>query len=117
MTYQFNGKHWSFSIYTTKDDIDCSAIAKKRGGGGHKKAAGFEAKDLSVILPFITAHNDETNDDEVADFPLHEELYGSYVRALDRFGSVHIWSKELAMKNRGRFDIELITRKEFDNYK
>ena len=40
----FNRKdgHWKFSIYTTSDKIDCSAIAKKYGGGGHLKAAGFE---------------------------------------------------------------------------
>lgn len=31
------------SFRTTKNDIDVSAIAKKLGGGGHKKAAGFTA--------------------------------------------------------------------------
>lgn len=34
------------SIYTTKEDIDCSLIAKAFGGGGHKKAAGFQTKEL-----------------------------------------------------------------------
>ncbi len=29
------------SFRTTSDDIDVSALAKKMGGGGHKKAAGF----------------------------------------------------------------------------
>ncbi len=29
------------SFRTTRDDIDVSAMAKKLGGGGHKKAAGF----------------------------------------------------------------------------
>ncbi len=29
------------SFRTTKDDVDVSALAKKLGGGGHKKAAGF----------------------------------------------------------------------------
>jgi len=29
------------SFRTTRDDIDVSALAKKLGGGGHKKAAGF----------------------------------------------------------------------------
>ncbi|EKD43482.1 MAG: Phosphoesterase, RecJ protein, partial [uncultured bacterium] len=29
------------SFRTTKDDVDVSALAKKMGGGGHKKAAGF----------------------------------------------------------------------------
>ena len=29
---------WTVSLYTTHDHIDCSEIAKKMGGGGHKKA-------------------------------------------------------------------------------
>lgn len=29
------------SLRTTKNDVDVSALAKKLGGGGHKKAAGF----------------------------------------------------------------------------
>jgi oligoribonuclease NrnB/cAMP/cGMP phosphodiesterase (DHH superfamily) len=32
---------WKVSLYTTRQDVDCSAIAKKRGGGGHQQAAGF----------------------------------------------------------------------------
>ncbi len=32
------------SFRTTKEDVDVSIIAKKLGGGGHKKAAGFEVK-------------------------------------------------------------------------
>lgn len=42
----YSGNKWTFSIYTTKEDIDCSALAKARGGGGHKKAAGFISKTL-----------------------------------------------------------------------
>jgi oligoribonuclease NrnB/cAMP/cGMP phosphodiesterase (DHH superfamily) len=33
-------KTWRLSFYTDKDDIDCSTLAKKLGGGGHKQAAG-----------------------------------------------------------------------------
>lgn len=40
--FVFTGKHWTFSLYTTKDEVDCSVIAKSKGGGGHKKAAGFK---------------------------------------------------------------------------
>ena len=29
------------SFRTTRDDVDVSLLAKKLGGGGHKKAAGF----------------------------------------------------------------------------
>ncbi len=40
--FRFDGKEWAYSLYTTKE-IDCSALAKKYGGGGHKKAAGFKS--------------------------------------------------------------------------
>lgn len=39
---------WKISLYTTKDDIDVSQIAKRFGGGGHRKAAGF----FCDTLPF-----------------------------------------------------------------
>lgn len=35
-----NGK-WKVSLYSTKPEIDCGAIAKTFGGGGHHGAAGF----------------------------------------------------------------------------
>ena len=43
MPFYYNGKKnaWSYSLYTNKDNVDCSYIAKVLGGGGHKKAAGF----------------------------------------------------------------------------
>jgi len=43
-------KIWKFSLYSDKENIDCSAICKKYGGGGHKGAAGFSIKDTE--LPF-----------------------------------------------------------------
>jgi oligoribonuclease NrnB/cAMP/cGMP phosphodiesterase (DHH superfamily) len=42
---------WGISLYTEKDNVDCSAIAKKYGGGGHKKAAGFKVDTLPFKLP------------------------------------------------------------------
>lgn len=45
MPFVFDGKQWTVSLYTKKD-IDVSEIAKKYGGGGHKKAAGFQCKEL-----------------------------------------------------------------------
>jgi len=36
------------SLRTTKENIDLSALAKKFGGGGHKKAAGFSLKGKLV---------------------------------------------------------------------
>ena len=38
---------WYVSIYTEKDDIDVSKIAVSLGGGGHKKAAGFQAESVT----------------------------------------------------------------------
>ena len=32
---------WRVSLYSTKPEVDCGAIAKAFGGGGHKGAAGF----------------------------------------------------------------------------
>jgi phosphoesterase RecJ-like protein len=34
----------------SSDQVDVSAIAKKFGGGGHKKAAGFEMKESSKVI-------------------------------------------------------------------
>lgn len=45
MTYVYlgNKKQYQYSIFSIHDDIDCSAIAAKFGGGGHKGAAGFSS--------------------------------------------------------------------------
>lgn len=39
---------WSVSLYTSKDGVDVSEIAKEHGGGGHKGASGFSC----FTLPF-----------------------------------------------------------------
>lgn len=41
-------KGWTVKLYATRDDIDCGAIAKSFGGGGHRGAAGFQC----TLLPF-----------------------------------------------------------------
>lgn len=38
--YFVNGK-WKYSIFSNKENIDCSEVAKSYGGGGHKGAAGW----------------------------------------------------------------------------
>lgn len=44
------------SFRTTKDDVDVSALAKKMGGGGHKKAAGFTIQGtINEVLEKIMA--------------------------------------------------------------
>jgi len=46
------------SFRTTRNDIDVSALAKKIGGGGHKKAAGFTANGTieDTIEQILTMH-------------------------------------------------------------
>ena len=45
-TFCYNGKQWIVSLYSNKDYVDCSTICSKRGGGGHKGAAGFVTNEL-----------------------------------------------------------------------
>lgn len=49
MPFVFDGKQWTVSIYTKKTNIDCSELAKKYGGGGHRQAAGFQCDQLPFI--------------------------------------------------------------------
>ncbi|MEP0266713.1 DHH family phosphoesterase [Dokdonia sp.] len=46
-----NGK-WNFSLYNDNGLVDCSEICKKRGGGGHAEAAGFQL-DIHEIAALI----------------------------------------------------------------
>jgi oligoribonuclease NrnB/cAMP/cGMP phosphodiesterase (DHH superfamily) len=42
------GKRYSVSLYTDKEGIDVSAIARKYDGGGHLQAAGFQCKNVRI---------------------------------------------------------------------
>lgn len=44
MPFHYDGKKkmWTFSLYTTKDDVDILSVAKNMNGGGHAKACGFQ---------------------------------------------------------------------------
>lgn len=44
--FSFNGRSWNYSLRSTR--IDCSQIAMKYGGGGHKGAAGFNSNELLI---------------------------------------------------------------------
>jgi len=44
--FAYNGEVWACSIYSEDDSIDCAALAKKHGGGGHKGASGFSSKEF-----------------------------------------------------------------------
>ncbi|NCD26218.1 MAG: hypothetical protein EOL86_11600 [Deltaproteobacteria bacterium] len=35
---------WTVSLYSTREDVDVSVIARRYGGGGHKGAAGFQCQ-------------------------------------------------------------------------
>jgi oligoribonuclease NrnB/cAMP/cGMP phosphodiesterase (DHH superfamily) len=48
--FQWKKDKWVVSLYTTKDEVDCSVLAKSKGGGGHKKAAGFQVSDISFLI-------------------------------------------------------------------
>ena len=44
--YAFNGTKFSYSLFSTDKNFDCSKLAEKFGGGGHKGAAGFSSDKL-----------------------------------------------------------------------
>lgn len=47
--FAFNGTKWTVSLRSI-GNTDVSAIAKSRGGGGHKNAAGFEVTNFEDIF-------------------------------------------------------------------
>lgn len=47
--YVGNNK-WSVSLRSVGDKVDCSVIAKSKGGGGHRNAAGYETESFSKIF-------------------------------------------------------------------
>jgi len=57
LTFGYKKGQWTVSLYSTKDDIDVSVIAKNlayrygiSGGGGHKKAAGCQVNSINFIF-------------------------------------------------------------------
>ena len=54
--YFVNGR-WTYSIFTNKDNVDCSAVAKSFGGGGHLKAAGWTSDELIFIKNNIVTNS------------------------------------------------------------
>lgn len=42
-------KHWTVSLYS--GTVDCSEIAKRHGGGGHRGASGFQCQELPFEFP------------------------------------------------------------------
>lgn len=48
--FWYDKREWAFSLYNDNGEVDCSAIAKQYGGGGHRGAAGFRIKNLNEIF-------------------------------------------------------------------
>lgn len=48
LIFSYNGREWSFSLRSAK--IDVSEIAVRRGGGGHKGAAGFRTPEIDWLF-------------------------------------------------------------------
>lgn len=44
--FWYENGQFTYSLYNDNGDVDCSAIAKSMGGGGHKGAAGFRTNDI-----------------------------------------------------------------------
>ncbi len=41
---------WTVSLYSDQENIDCAALAKSLGGGGHKGAAGFQTRNIGFFV-------------------------------------------------------------------
>jgi phosphoesterase RecJ-like protein len=56
------------SLRSSKDEVDVSAIARQRGGGGHRQAAGFSSEQpIDEIVEFIRRAFVAATSDEDAD--------------------------------------------------
>lgn len=49
LMFAWKGNSWTISLYSTREDVDCSIVCKARGGGGHKGAAGFQCMELPFL--------------------------------------------------------------------
>lgn len=44
--FWYENGQFTYSLYNDNGDVDCSVIAKNRGGGGHKGASGFRSSEI-----------------------------------------------------------------------
>ena len=53
LSFGWHGQNrkWQIGLYSDRDGMDCGAIAKQHGGGGHPGAAGFLCDRLPFTLP------------------------------------------------------------------
>ena len=57
LAFGYRGKGWTVSLYSDREDVDVGEVCKRRGGGGHKGAAGFQCD----VLPFRVSPIYETD--------------------------------------------------------
>lgn len=50
-SWVYNGSKYIYSIFSVNSEVDCSRLAEKYGGGGHKGASGF-----STTYPIFEPH-------------------------------------------------------------
>lgn len=50
ITQGFDGEKWNISVYSDKENMDCSKLAQHFGGGGHAGAAGFTYNKISPLF-------------------------------------------------------------------
>jgi nanoRNase/pAp phosphatase (c-di-AMP/oligoRNAs hydrolase) len=50
LVFWYKDNKWHFSLYNDNGEVDCSAITKQYGGGGHKGAAGFIIDNLNKVI-------------------------------------------------------------------
>lgn len=48
ISFVFNGEFYKYSLYSRKENINCAEIATRYGGGGHKRASGFNHNKLLI---------------------------------------------------------------------
>lgn len=44
--FHYQNGQFPYSLYNDNGEVDCSILAKNRGGGGHKGASGFRTDTL-----------------------------------------------------------------------
>ena len=67
-----------------------------------------------MITNITLSETQSSSSCDVNNFQMFQELYGSYVQMNDRFETVHIWSEELALKNKGRWVPILINKSKYE---
>jgi oligoribonuclease NrnB/cAMP/cGMP phosphodiesterase (DHH superfamily) len=45
-SFWYENGQWIYSLYSNNENVDCSEICKKRNGGGHRGAAGFQTNNV-----------------------------------------------------------------------